>query len=359
MAVGLRYVVLLHLTLLDTPGFASKPTALCPHTLFYHDCWIRRFPGLSLGLPASEQRGARVLRRKSQLSASLCGRMCCDQASCNMAVFYADTRDGQDNCHLVHCPQPGSCILQLQEKAVLFTVTAGVDPDLLVFNQQGQVDFNPRSSLKWDRPNDSHALASSSAQPPALITSVVPASKQASSTHNPPPQPLSPPHSSPQHSPPHPGDSPLRSFPPTHSPPFTAPLLSENPFISPSGTLPPSGDSISNQPTSSWPPLGQPRPNLQSPAHLDSSKQHLNETKTHGGRNQSSDGELEDAKDPLVNLWLLPGLLGSSVALLCCCSGILALGCCRRRKRGRYRPGHARDTRRGTLLRCTILKEAD
>ncbi|XP_063301408.1 MANSC domain-containing protein 4 [Pelobates fuscus] len=351
MAVGLKYVVLLHFTLLDVPGIISRSNILCPPTSFYHECWIRRFPGLFLNLPGSQKRGARILQKQSDVSASLCSRKCCDQVPCNMAAFM-DNNDGQDNCHLVYCPQPESCILQLQERAVLFTVTAGVDPDLLVFNKVGQVDFNPRSSLKWERPNDSHAQASSSVHTPALLTSLAPSTKQQVSTsHNSPHHhPLSPPRPSPQH-------SPLRSLPPTHSPPLTAPAVSENPFITPSGTRSSSGSAFTEKSNLSMPPLGQPRPNLQSPAHLDSSKQHLNETKNHNGRNQSSDADLDDTRDPLMNLWLLPGLLGSSLALMCCCAGILALGCCRRRKRGRYRPGHARDTGRGTLIKCTLLKE--
>ncbi|XP_053318137.1 MANSC domain-containing protein 4 [Spea bombifrons] len=356
MAVGLKYMVLLHLAFLDLQGLLCKFNALCPHTVFYHDCWIRRFPGLFVSLAGSEQRGARVLQAKPEVSAYLCSRKCCDKAPCNMAVFYSDHRE--DNCHLVHCPQPESCLLQLQKTAVLFTITAGVDPDLLVFDKAGHVDFNPRSSLKWDRPNESQALVSSSPLPPSLPTSVA----WSLPTHNDPSQPVSPPHSSPQLSPPHPpipGDSPLRSFPPTHLPTLTTPLISKDPLLYPSGNRTLAGPAVTEASPPPLSPLGQPRPNLQSPAHLDGSKQLLNETKNHSGKNQSSDGESESPGDPLVNLWLLPGLLGSSMALLCCCSGILALGCCRRRKRGRYRPGHARDNGRGALIRCTLLKEKE
>uniref|UniRef100_A0A8C5MYB8 MANSC domain containing 4 n=1 Tax=Leptobrachium leishanense TaxID=445787 RepID=A0A8C5MYB8_9ANUR len=352
MAVGFQYVVLLHLAFLDLPGILTRSNVLCPHTSFYHDCWIRRFPGLFLSLAVSKQRGARVLQKQPEVSASRCSRKCCDQASCNMAVFM-DNIEGQDNCHLVYCPQPESCILQLQERAILFTVTSGVDPDLLVFNKQGQVDFNPRSSLKWERSNESRPLNSSPLHTPdVLTTSAASVKQQETISGNSPQQPLSPPRPSPQ-------NSPLRSFPPTQSPPLTTPSASDKPFITPSGTRGLVGAITTEKTAPSVPPLGQPRPNLQSPAHLDSSKQHLNETKNHNGRNQSSEGELDDPRDPLANLWLLPCLLGSALAFLCCCTGILTLGCCKRRKRGRYRPAHASDTTRGTLLRCTHLKEKE
>ncbi|KAM4747773.1 MANSC domain-containing protein 4 isoform 2-T3 [Rhinophrynus dorsalis] len=246
MALSLGSVILLLVSLLDVPGSLCRSSALCPHTSFYHDCWIRRFPGLFLNLPGSVQHGAQVLQSQGEPTAQLCSRKCCDHASCNLAVFYSENNE-ETNCHLIHCPQPESCILQPQEGAVLFTATAG------------------------------------------------------------------------------------------------ARSLSEG--ANSEGSLP------------SLPPLDQPMSDLQSPAHLDSSKQHFNETKGHSGKNQSSDGEVVNTKGPWVGLWLLPGLLGSSMVLLCCCSGILLLGCCRRRKRGRYRPGRVVDSRRGTLIRFAVLKE--
>lgn len=235
----------------------------------------------------------------------------------------------------------------------------GVDPDLLVFEKSGHVDFNPRSSLKWNRVNISQTPSSStptSAQVHPTEKSIV---NQALSSPY-----ISPTHSlvesSPQESPspmPSSADSPLRSFPSTLSPPLTPDLL-----VSESSQISPSGSHVAGEfgtkdilPSSS--PLGQPMADSDSPAHLDSSKQHLNETKGHIGRNHSSDAEGEDISDPSVNLWALPALIGSTVTLLCCCSGILALGCCRRRRRGWYKPGRACSTARGTLIRWTLLKD--
>ncbi|XP_053575646.1 LOW QUALITY PROTEIN: MANSC domain-containing protein 4 [Bombina bombina] len=350
-------VSLLLIVLLDVPHLFCRSNTLCPHTSFYHDCWIRRFPGLFLSLPRSEQHGAKVLQQQLEQSAQLCSRKCCDQASCNLAAFYSNTKEGTVNCHLVHCPQPESCILQLQERAVLFTVTAGIDPDLLVFDKLGHFDFNPRSSLKWERPNVSHVLASSADVSPLQDSP----NQNTPSSIEPQPQPLPPVQPPPQHSPPmllSPAeDSPLRSFPPTHFPPLTDPVVSDSTTVSPScaGTLAQVAISEGSTP-SLLPQMDQPMSEALSPAHLDSSKQHINETKGHNGKNQSSEGEVEDTANPWIGLWLLPGLLGSSVAFLCCCSGILALGCCRRR-RGRYRPGHRGEEGKQMPIRCTLLKD--
>ncbi|XP_075066649.1 MANSC domain-containing protein 4 [Mixophyes fleayi] len=361
MAVYLETVALLFFSLLDVPWTLCASSSLCPHTTYYHDCWIRRFPGLFLSFSGSEQRGARVLQRQEEPSAQSCSRKCCDQESCNVAVFFSETSAGKANCHLMHCPQPESCLVQLLERGVLFTVTAGVDPDLLVFDKSGHVDLNPRSSLKWGRLNVSRSPAFPSlGSPPVLVTNEHPNNQPSSSPQKLPPQP--PRHSSPPQSPPQlpsPADSPLRSHPPTHSPSLTAPLTRESTFISASVDRSLQEGDLGKEPLPSSPPLDQPMSDVQSPAHLDSSKQHVNETKGHSGRNQSSEGDAEDNADPLANLWPLPALIGSTVTLLCCCSGILAFGCCRRKRRGRYRPGRARDPGRGTLIRCTLLKEKE
>ncbi|KAM3927057.1 MANSC domain-containing protein 4 [Leptodactylus fuscus] len=336
-------VTLVLLSLLDLPWILCLSSALCPHTAFYHGCWIRRFPGLFLSFSGSEQRGARILQRRPEPSAQLCSRKCCHQDSCNVAVFYSKARAESGDCHLVHCPEPESCLLQLQDGGVLYTVTAGVDPDLLVFDTLGHVDLNPRSSSKWERLNISRAPAPS----PPVVTSKEPHGyslptrpQDEPPTQHPPPQPPSP------------ADSPLRSLPPTYSPPFTAQASSMTTLIS----SPEDEDPHQKTPPSSA-PLDQP--DLQSPAHLDSSKQHVNDTKGHSGRNQTYEGDTEDSSDTLAGLWPLPALIGSTVTLLCCCSGILVFGCCRRKRRGRYRPCRAPRTGKGTLITCTLVKEKD
>ncbi|XP_056425515.1 MANSC domain-containing protein 4 [Hyla sarda] len=349
MVVNVESVTLLLFSLLDIPWILCQSSALCPHTTFYHGCWIRRFPGLFLGFSGSEQRGARVLQRRLTPSAQLCSRQCCHQESCNVAVFYSEASAENGDCHLVHCPQPESCLLQLQERSVLYTITAGVDPDLLVFDKLGHVDLNPRSSLKWERLNISRG-------PPASSPPISPTTLPSKEPHVHLPVPTHP-HDEPSLHPPTqrlppqpPADPPLHSSPPTHSPPLTSRVTSKVTLISPRGD----GEEPNKVPPSS-PPLDQP--DLHSPAHLDSSKQHMNETKGHNGRNQTYEGDSEDSSDTLANFWPLPALVGSAVTFLCCCSGILAFGCCRRKRRGRYRPWRAPRTGGGALITCTFVKE--
>ncbi|XP_018110365.1 MANSC domain-containing protein 4 isoform X2 [Xenopus laevis] len=370
MALSVGCAGFLLLTLLHVPKTLGRSNSLCPQTSFYHDCWIRRFPGLFLNLPVSEQRGAQLLQTEMEPSAQHCSRKCCDQAPCNLAVSFLDISQGRVSCHLVHCPHPESCILHQKDSAVLYTVTAGIDPDLLVFEKLGQIDLNPRSSMKLHRLNTSGAVVPPVPLPQSFLSSKDPQPAQQSSappkspTESSLPLPTSSHHSIPTSShrslphPPGPGDS-IRSFPPTKSPLFTTPCISETTSVSQSKTSSLAETSHSEDPLTSRAPVGQPIPNPHSPAHLDSNKQHVNDTKGHSGKNQSSDAEVEDASGSWLGLWLFPGLVGSSVALLCCCSGIMMLGCCRRRKRGRYRPGQVADDRRGSLIRFALLKEKE
>ncbi|KAM9311464.1 MANSC domain-containing protein 4 [Gastrophryne carolinensis] len=354
MVVTLEAALVLLFSLLDLPPALCMSRALCPHTTFYHGCWIRRFPGLRLNLSGSERRGVRVLQRYPEPSAQICSRRCCDQESCNVAVFYSEPSAGAPNCQLVHCPHPESCLILGHKSATLFTANAGVDPDLLIFEKSGPVDWNSRSSLKGDRMNASRPQGTSAPAP----SQVSPTKAQKASSS---PQVL-PADSAPEQSPPQqpsPEDSPLRSFPPTPPPLQTPTSEPDSSHVTPSvDRSHHGGDFGSKDFLPSSPPLDRPMSDTHSPAHLDSSKQHLNETKGHTGRNHSSDAEGEDNAEPSMNLWALPVLIGSTVTLICCCSGILTLGCCRRR-RGRYKPPRARSTRKGTQIRCTLLKEKD
>ncbi|KAG8438468.1 hypothetical protein GDO86_004874 [Hymenochirus boettgeri] len=356
MALNLACVGIMFLLLLLK--IHGRSNTLCPQTSFYHNCWIRRFPGLFLNLPGSQQRGAQVLQTREEQSAQLCSRKCCNQESCNLAVSFLENSQGQVRCHLVHCPSPGSCILHQKESAVLFTITAGIDPDLLVFEKFGPVDLNPRSSVKLDRLNASGALPPKPPHPVSHPQASIPDLPSSAPSID-PTEPSLP---SPKQSIPHPpssGESPLRSFPPTHSISLTTPYNSDIPSATYSVSSSQAETAPDEDQSSTVPSAGQPMPDLQSAAHLDSNKQHLNETKGHSGKNQSSDTDVEDTSGRWVGLWLLPGLVGSSIALLCCCSGVLMLGCCRWKRRGRYRPGRVVDSRKGALIRFALLKEKE
>ncbi|XP_054631833.1 MANSC domain-containing protein 4-like [Dunckerocampus dactyliophorus] len=107
----------------------------CSPTSYYKNCWIRHFPGILIDTEESGRRGASLVRSYQEESALRCGRSCClsRNVSCNVAIFDYDAT--QDNCLHLHCPTLESCIIAHRDKVVLYNVTKGVDPDLLVFGK--------------------------------------------------------------------------------------------------------------------------------------------------------------------------------------------------------------------------------
>ncbi|XP_057692316.1 uncharacterized protein LOC130916007 [Corythoichthys intestinalis] len=140
----------------------------CSPNSYYKNCWIRSFPGILVDTDASGKRGARLLRTYREERALKCSRNCClaVNASCNVAVFHYDA--SQDNCYHLHCPTLESCIISHSTDAVLYNITKGVDPDLLVFGKH----FN--SNIRVGRINASELLPLDKRQffhpPPAAAT---------------------------------------------------------------------------------------------------------------------------------------------------------------------------------------------
>ncbi|XP_075894124.1 uncharacterized protein mansc4 [Nelusetta ayraudi] len=156
---------------------ASLAEPRCSPTSYYKNCWIRRFPGVFIDLEESERRGAQLLERYAEESALKCSRTCCltRNFSCNLAIFHYDTSPVAANCLHLHCPALESCVLSRRGSVVLYNITKGVDPDLLVFGKHftSNVRVLPHH---FGRVNDSEPLASDKRQfihppppPPPLL----------------------------------------------------------------------------------------------------------------------------------------------------------------------------------------------
>ncbi|KAL7402960.1 hypothetical protein ABVT39_022542 [Epinephelus coioides] len=123
--------------LLTVLSLVCHTESRCSPTSYYKNCWIRRFPGIFIDIEESQRRGAQLLKYYQEETALKCSRTCCltRNFSCNLAIFHYDTTQENANCFHLHCPTLESCILSHRGNVVLYNVTKGVDPDLLVFGK--------------------------------------------------------------------------------------------------------------------------------------------------------------------------------------------------------------------------------
>uniref|UniRef100_A0A6J0T299 MANSC domain-containing protein 4 n=1 Tax=Pogona vitticeps TaxID=103695 RepID=A0A6J0T299_9SAUR len=309
-----------------------RTDSLCSPTTFFKNCWIRRFPGLTIDLEHSQRRGAHVLKLYTELTAQQCSRTCCllKNVSCNLAVFYYETNHWNLNCLHVYCPALESCILKPKINVVLYNITAGVDPDVLVFQKLSFKDMNTRSSFnKGERHGSArfvdsekclNATTNSRYLPHEISSFTVMQQLATNSTKT------------------NPADqSTQQTTSTTNSGPTTALLkghftdiISENNHstaIFDNATFPTFLFTFVKRLS-----------HIPSPAHMNNSK-HLNETKGYSGRNNTSDdqGQTPAWKREERWSWLFPVGFCSSVTFICCCTIFLARGCQRKRK-GCYRP---------------------
>lgn len=94
---------------------------------------------------------------------------------------------------------------------------------------------------------------------------------------------------------------------------------------------------------------------MPTPPHLNSSKQHLNETKGSSGRNSTSDNEAAAWEAAALGVWLIPVVLCSSLLCLCCCTAVLTAGRCSYR-RGHYKPVRTRTTMSRQLIKYAPVR---
>ncbi|KAK2834736.1 hypothetical protein Q7C36_015437 [Tachysurus vachellii] len=167
-------------------SLVSYTESECSSTSYYRDCWIRRFPGLHVDPEESQRRGAQLLQLYRGDSAQNCSRACCltSNSSCNVAVFHYYTTQDSVNCFHLHCPTVESCILHQRANVIVYNVTKGMDPDLLIFGKpfpsNAQVhpylaSLNISDSSGTDRRqfNRPHMEPSSSAHPTILASTPI------------------------------------------------------------------------------------------------------------------------------------------------------------------------------------------
>nr|XP_056718513.1 MANSC domain-containing protein 4 [Euleptes europaea] len=338
-------------------GWVWRSNCLCSPTAFYKNCWIRQFPGLTIDLEPSQKRGAHVLRIYSADSAQQCSQMCCllKNVSCNLAVFYSETNNQSLSCLHAYCPALESCILKPGSSVVLYNITPGIDPDLLVFEKLSFKEPNTRTFNKWERHSNARAADSEKCQDASMSSRCLPTTASSStmvqdlvasssSSHNPE------------------NNSIHKLLSTTHFRSTTAP--SKEPFTEVTNIISRTKGSTANSDNASLLPTPILTPikmlsHMPSPAHLNSSKQHLNESKGYSGRNYTSDNEGQRPAWEGVErgTWLLPMVLCSSLVLICCCGILLAAGC-RRRRRGRYKPRRRGVSGPRQFIRYTVVNDS-
>ncbi|XP_041534772.1 MANSC domain-containing protein 4 [Microtus oregoni] len=293
-------------------GLACSVHGLCSPSVFYRDCWIRRFPGLLLNLEESQRLGAQFLKYYSENTGQKCSRSCClrKDVSCNVAVFFHDPIHDNVNCLHVHCPTLESCILEPGTSAILYNITAGIDPDLLVFEHPSPPHLDSRSSSEWwerlrilkalDLANAGlHTEGTQRVLPPTEAT--VSATHQEQSAHTgisysrKPTTDLGMRFIAVNTSTATEVSKASRNTDFTHSPDN----LTVSPFLGPTDTKASQASSHSR---------------------LNVSKQSLNKTKGSHSGNLTSEDEMPQGGAPgTAGAWLASVALGAAIACLCCC----------------------------------------
>ncbi|NXQ28538.1 MANS4 protein, partial [Alaudala cheleensis] len=340
LLVAVAQVLLLLLAL------AGECQCLCSPTAFYKNCWIRRFPGLLLDLQESQRRGAQLLKGYAEVSPQQCSRTCCllRNVSCNLAVFYHGAIHENRNCLHMSCPALESCILKAGVDVILYNITTGIDPDLLIFEKLKSQEPSAHSSVskserqhstktpEWGRCQRHNATTMSGSPllraPPAATSQGSPANTHTSSWSL----------------------TVQRTEGTAYSRAETSPAdiakstssrwVSSSDKTAHSAVSPKPAEVLSHGPT---------------PPRLNSSKQHLNETKGSSGRNSTSDNEAAAWEAAALGVWLIPVVLCSSLLCLCCCTVALTAGRCSCR-RGHYKPVRTRTTKSRQLIKYALVR---
>ncbi|NXR69629.1 MANS4 protein, partial [Rhadina sibilatrix] len=327
-------------------ALAGQSQRLCSPTAFYRNCWIRRFPGLLVDLRESQRRGAQLLKGYAEISPQQCSRTCCllRNVSCNLAVFYHGAIHENRNCLHMSCPALESCILKAGVDVILYNITTGIDPDLLIFEKLKSQEPNAHSSAnkserqhstrtpEWGRCQHHNATTSGS----PLLRAPPAATSQGSPANTPTPSwrlTVQRTEGTARRAETSPADIAFAKGTSSRS-------VTSSDKMAHSALSPKPAEVLSHVPTA-------PR--------LNSSKQHLNETKGYSGRNSTSDNEAAAWEAAALGVWLIPVVLCSSLLCLCCCTVALTAGRCSYR-RGHYKPVRTRTTTSRQLIKYAPVR---
>ncbi|XP_010714536.1 MANSC domain-containing protein 4 [Meleagris gallopavo] len=229
------------------------------------------------------------------------------------------------NCLHMSCPALESCILKARINVVLYNITTGIDPDLLIFERLkykgpstyiSQNNYERQNSTKtseWERCQNGNVTSSSLLlqAPSSTISYSITANAFTSSASLTAVKTKGSTYS-----------RESTSLLDNHLAKRTSTTSGSTRLFTSSTLIPKSAEVLSRMPT---------------PPRLNSSKQHLNETKGYSGRNYTSDNEAPAWEAAALGVWLIPVVLCSYLIFLCFCTMAPGAGCCRSRK-GHYQP---------------------
>ncbi|XP_043938649.1 MANSC domain-containing protein 4 [Protopterus annectens] len=334
-------------------GLFSGLESRCSSTIFYKNCWIQRFPGFFIDIIESQKKGAQLIKLYRETSAQQCSRKCClsKNVSCNLAIFYFETTKDSSNCFHLNCPVIESCLLRTTAHVILYNITEGIDPDLLVFGTYPTKDRDSDSSSSWTSltmtSNNSRTPVSDRRKHSRLSFSPPPfqSSSQAINLHTA--------YSS------YDNRSAMTGFPAVTSESAGRSVAVNRVTRRPKVTSSPKdGTSVSTQST----PVAlvaNPFSDVHIPAQLDSSKQQPNATKGHSGKNNTSvneNGTLRPTWITVSNTLLIPVVLSTIISFICYCTILLAASH-RKRKRGHYKPVWKGESSSTRMIRYAIIKD--